>query len=142
MKTTMFTGWPGLERSPIFPRTPSLASRLDRPLWGWLGGGVALLGLFALFAHVGPLLRLADPTAAVVDVGALSLVLLAAVALAAFLALSHWLIGLLWPVMRGYQRNHFSNNFKSLLPWQKVTFYLVIFFGLLYAFVCCLASVF
>lgn len=115
--------------------------------WLWrllrrLRMALALFGPLALFLHGDPLLRWFDPTAAVVDAGALSLVLLAVVALGTFLAVSRWLVGLLWPVMRGYQRNHFANNFKSLLPWQKITFYLVIFFGLLYAFVCCLASVF
>ena len=142
MKTTTFSGWMGVEPPGISLKTPRLSSPWKRWIRRWLQTGMALFGLVVLFAHAGPLLRLADPTAAVVDVGALSLVLLVAVALAVFLAVSHWLIGLLWPVMRGYQRNHFSNNFKSLLPWQKITFYLVIFFGLLYAFVCCLVAVF
>lgn len=101
-----------------------------------------LATLLVLLAWSGPLLRMADHTAAVVDLGALSLVLLAAVALAAFLAISHWLLGILWPVLRPYQKEHFTHNFKSLQPWQKITFYLVIFFGLLYAFVCCLLAVF
>ena len=142
MKTTTITGWMGVEPPAIFPNTLRWSSPRAWPIWRWLGTAIAMIGLFVLFAWVGPLLRLADPTAAVVDIGALSLVLLAVVALAAFLAVSRWLLGLLWPVLRGYQQNHFSNNFKSLSPWQKITFYLVIFFGLLYAFVCCLVAVF
>ena len=142
MKTTMSTRWMGVEPPTIFFNILRQSSPWAWPIWRWLRSGMALVGLSALFAHIGPLLRLADTTAAVVDVGALSLVLLAVVALAAFLTVSRWLLGLLWPVMRNYQRNHFANNFKSLLPWQKITFYLVIFFGLLYAFVCCLVAVF
>lgn len=141
METTLHPRWPGLERPAISPKHPD-ATRWLRQLWQRLQLALAVCGLLALFLHGGPLLRLADSTAAVVDAGALSLVLLAVVALAAFLAVSRWLIGLLWPVLRGYQRYHFSNNFKSLLPWQKITFYLVIFFGLLYAFVVCLVAVF
>ena len=142
METTLHNRWPGLERPTIPLKIPRISPLRKWPLWRWLSKGLALLGLFVLFARVGPLLRLADPTAAVVDIGALSLVLLAVVALATFLTVSHWLLGLLWPVLRDYHRHFFSNNFKSLLPWQKITFYLVIFFGLLYAFVACLLAVF
>ena len=138
--------WRGLERPATLPQTPTAAEYrqrlLRRSLWRLLQAALALTGLALLFVHAGTLLRWADPTAAVVDLGALSLLLLAAVALAAFLTVSHWLTGLLWPILRSYRKYYFSNNFKSLLPWQKITFYLVIYFGLLYAFVCCLAAVF
>lgn len=142
MKTsTTIPGWRGVE-PPAIPISNFRRIPRWRILWRWLHTALALLGLFLLLAHSGPLLRLADPTAAVVDIGALSLVLLAVAALAAFLAVSRWLIGLLWPVLRDYRQHHFPNNFKCLLPWQKITFYLVIFFGLLYAFVVCLCAVF
>lgn len=142
MKTTTLMEWRGLERPAILPQTPTAAVYRRRALWRLLQTMLALTGLAVLFIHAGPLLRQADPTAAVVDPGALSLVLLAAMALATFLSVSHWLTGLLWPILRSYRKYYFSNNFKSLLPWQKITFYLVIYFGLLYAFVCCLAAVF
>ena len=101
-----------------------------------------IAAMAVLFIYAGPLLRWLDPTAAAIDIGAASLVLLALLALALFVAVSRWLLGLLWPMLRDYQRHHFSPNFKSLQPWQKIGFYLVIFFGLLYAFVCTLAAVF
>lgn len=107
----------------------------DGHLW------LAWLGAFAVLNWSGPLLRYLDATAAVVDIGAASLALLALAAAIGFVNVSRWLLGLLWPVLRDYHRHHFEPNFKSLLPWQKITFYLVIFFGLLYAFVCCLAAV-
>lgn len=104
---------------------------------------VALLLLATLvFVYAAPWLRWFDSTAAVVDIGVLSLVWLTVVALILFLTASRWLLGLLWPVLRDYHKHHFSPNFKSLLPWQKITFYLVIYFGLLYAFVYCLCAVF
>lgn len=107
--------------------------------WRLIGTVVAL---FILFEKAAPMLRLIDPTAAVLDIGSFSLVLFGALALVTFLSVAHWLIGLLWPVIRQYQKHHFHNNFKSLQPWQKIMFYLIIFFGLLYAFVCCFAAVF
>ena len=103
---------------------------------------IAIAVMALLFVHAGSVLRWLDPTAAAVDIGAISLVLLALVAVAAFISVSRWLLGLLWPVLRDYRNHHFSNNFKSLLPWQKVSFYLLVFFGLLYAFVCSLVAVF
>jgi len=133
--------WRGFGQ-PAIPLGNTNDARWLRPLWRRLRMALAVFGPLALFLHSDTLLRRFDPTAAVVDIGAVSLVLLAVVALAAFLAVSRWLLGLLWPVLRGYQKYHFSNNFKSLSPGQKITFYLVIFFGLLYAFVCCLVAVF
>lgn len=134
-----------------FPPVPTWRKLSTRPVWDRpfryrLGYAwklpIFILGLLTLQVWLGPLLRVVDPTAAVVDIGALSLVLLAVVALAVFVVVAHWLLGLLWPVLRHYYNHHFPNNFKSLQPWQKITFYLVVYFGLLYAFVCCLVAVF
>lgn len=147
MKTSTFPGWMGVGLPPAL-NWPRLSLRPPwRPLYNrfWanrLAMVLCFAGLLSALIWSGPLLRMADPTAAVVDLGALSLVLLAVVALVAYLSVSHWLLGLLWPVLRDYPKHHFSHNFKSLQPWQKITFYLVIFFGLLYAFVCCLLAVF
>lgn len=122
-----------------------------RPFYGIMGyprqvlGGVLLAaGLLplGLFLYSGPLLRLADPTAAVVDIGALSLPLLGLVSGLGFVSISHWLLGLLWPVFRDFRNHHFEPIFKSLRPWQKIVLYLGCFFLLLYAFVACLAAVF
>lgn len=104
-------------------------------------GAASLPLLLLLFLYSGPLLRLIDPTAAVMDIGALSLPLLALVAALGFVAISHWLLGLLWPVFRDFRKHHFEPIFKSLRPWQKIILYLCCFFLLLYAFVACLAAV-
>lgn len=147
METTTFPGWRGVGPPPVptwrkLSVTPPWRKLHPFPLGSSLAMALFVAGLVALLAWSGPLLRMADPTAAVVDLGALSLVLLAVVALVAFLSVAHWLLGILWPVLRHYPKHHFPHNFKSLQPWQKITFYLVIFFGLLYAFVCCLLAVF
>lgn len=108
-------------------------------LWSTLSA--TLLAGILLFFLAGPLLRLADPTAAAVDIGALSLLLLGLVSGLGFITVSHWLTGLLWPVFRDFRKHHFEPFFKSLRPWQKILIYLGCFFLLLYAFVACLAAV-
>lgn len=105
-----------------------------------LGIPIILVGTVWLWS--GPLLRLIDPVAAVVDLGVLSLLLLGLLSGVGFIAASLWLLGLLWPVFRDFRNYHFEPIFKSLLPWQKIIIYLCCFFLLLYAFVACLAAVF
>lgn len=147
MVTTTIFGWHG-RGVPAAPAWHKLSTNPFRAEHGRYRLGstwklpLCMLGLLILQVWIGPLLRIVDPTAAVVDIGALSLTLLAVVALAVFVGVAHWLLGLLWPVLHQYGKHHFSNNFKSLQPWQKITFYLVIYFGLLYAFVCCLVAIF
>lgn len=102
---------------------------------------ISILGFFFILHQSGPVLRLLDPVAATVDLGVLSFPLLAVWSLLLFLAVSRWLLGLLWPVFRDFRRYHFEPIFKSLLPWQKILFYLACYFLLLYAFVLCLAAV-
>lgn len=98
------------------------------------------MAFLLIFLFCGPLLRLIDPVAAVVDVGALSLLLLSLLAGLCFVAVSHWLLGLLWPVFRAFGRHHFVPVFKSLLPWQKIVIFLGCYFLLLFAFVACLLA--
>lgn len=98
--------------------------------------------LVVLFFYSGPFLRWVDPTAAVVDVGALSLPLLGGLAGLAFVEISRWLLGLLWPVYREFGRHHFEPIFKSLVPWQKIVIYLVCYFLLLFTLVACLWAVY
>lgn len=110
--------------------------------FGPVRGTISLFSTILLFLYCGPLLRLLDPTAAAVDIGALSLLLLGLLAGISFVAVSRWLLGLLWPVFRDFRNHHFEPIFKSLLPWQKIIIYLSCFFLLLYALILCLAAVF
>lgn len=106
-----------------------------------LGVLAVLMLVLSVFLFSGPLLRLLDPVAAVVDIGALSLVLLGLLAGLCFVTVSRWLLGLLWPVFREFNQHHFEPIFKSLRPWQKIVIYLSCYFLLLSVFVACLWAV-
>jgi len=82
-----------------------------------------------------PLIRLVDVTAAPIDYGILSAVLIAAIAVLSFVQLCLWVLHQNWPFLGEYAAEHFERNFKSLLSWQKVSFYLGFFLALLYAFI-------
>ncbi len=101
-----------------------------------------LLLLLGLFLLAGPVLHWLDPVAAVVDLGALSLLLLGLLVVLACVSVCHWLLGLLWPVFRDFHRYHLEPLFKSLLPWQKICIYFACFFLLLYASLLALVAVF
>lgn len=107
------------------------------PLAAWPALVIVLGFLFS-----GPLLQLVDPVAAAVDIGVLSLVLLGLLCGLAVVVVSHWLLGLLWPVFRDFGRNHVESVFKSLPSWQKIMIYLGCYFLLVYALVCCVVAVF
>lgn len=114
-------------------------AREARP-FPWLMMGLpALLILFLyLGSPHGPLSGIDVLT----DAGPLGHLALAAIATKTFVAAGRWLLRLLWPTISDYARNSFDNHFGSLQPWQQLTFFLVIFFGLLYAFIACLAVFF
>lgn len=114
----------------------TISAKATKPL------SLVITALLILFMWSGPLLRLIDPLAAAPDIGVLGLTLLGLLSGLVFIAISHWLLGLLWPVFRDFRNYHFEPIFKSLLPWQKIIIYLACFFLLLYAFVACLAAVF
>ncbi len=122
---------------PLSPIVASETNKRNADFKLALAGTTALL----LLIYCGPLLRSADAAAAPVDLGILSLAVLAVFAFLLFISISLWLMGLLWPVFRDYRKYHFSSNFKSLAPWQKIFFYLSTFFLLLYAFVYALEAV-
>jgi hypothetical protein len=81
-----------------------------------------------------------DITSAPIDVGALSAILMAVLALLTFKAITWWIIKIIWPVLAEYSQDHFERNFKSLLSWQKVIIFLGFYLLLLYSFVAALAA--
>lgn len=93
-----------------------------------------------LFLYFPWLSRWFDITSAPVDPGALSVVIMAVLALLIFKAVTWWLINVIWPVLAEYSREHFEHNFKSLMSWQKVVIYLCFYLLLLYSFVVTLAA--
>ncbi len=111
-------------------------ARAARPIpWSMTGLPVLLILFLFLGLPHGPLLGIDLLT----DGGPLAHLTLAAVAVKTFVAAGRWLLRLLWPTLHGYAKHTFGNHFGGLLPWQQLTFFLVIFFGLLYAFIACLA---
>jgi len=96
--------------------------------------GLIMLVLM-LFLFSSPVLRWVDFTAAPLDMGILSAILLAIFGFLLFKLLTWWLIRHVWPVLGEYSIEHFERNFKSLLSWQKVIIYLSFYLFLLYGFV-------
>lgn len=131
MNTMIFPTW-----SPETGAFRTISVKATKPV------GLVVAALLILFVWSGPLLRLIDPLAAAPDIGVLGLTLLGLLSGLAIIAVSRWLLGLLWPVFRDFRNYHFEPIFKSLLPWQKIIIYLTCYFLLLYAFVLCLVAVF
>jgi succinate dehydrogenase hydrophobic anchor subunit len=103
-----------------------------------LAGILLILLIFLLFPR---LVRQVDYTAAPIDPGALSAVILAIAAMLFFKAVTWWLLKTIWPVFADYSDNHFERNFKSLLSLHKVLIYLVFYLALLYGFVLVLVAI-
>jgi len=88
--------------------------------------------LFLAFLH---LIRLIDPAAAPLDSDLLSIVLMAAVSLLVFKAITGWLIKSIWPTLAKYSEDQFEQNFNALNPLQKVCIYLGFYLSLLFLFI-------
>jgi len=86
------------------------------------------------------LIRLVDTTAAAIDPGVLSGILLAIAAVLFFQATTWWVIKAIWPVFALYSEEQFAGNFKRLPGRQKVHIYLGFYLALLYAFIAVLAQ--
>ena len=88
------------------------------------------------------LLRTVDLTAAPLDPGVLSILIVAVLAVLLFQALTWATLKLIWPVFTNYSQFHFEQNFKNLLPWQKILIYLSFYLFLLYSFVICFSALY
>lgn len=102
-----------------------------------LSGILILIAVFLLFPY---LVRQVDYSAAAIDPGILSAVILAIASVLIFQAVTWWIIRVIWQVFHIYSTHHFENNFKSLEPWQKVIIYLGFYLLVLYSFVGTLAA--
>ena len=92
---------------------------------------------FILFPY---LIRLVDNSAAAIDPGVLSGIILSIAAVLFFQATTWWVIKAIWPAFAMYSRDHFERNFKSLMAGQKILIYLGFYMALLYAFIVVLAQ--
>lgn len=87
---------------------------------------------FILFPY---LIRLVDHTAAAIDPGVLSGILLSIASVLFFQATTWWIIKAIWPVFALYSREQFADNFRRLRNRDKVLIYLGFYLALLYAFI-------
>lgn len=94
-----------------------------------------------LFAIAPVWLRLVDETAAPLDVGILSAILLAILAFLLFKALTWWLIENIWPVLGNFSKEQFYAHFNNLSSWQKIIIYLSFYLLLLYGFIFTLIAI-
>ncbi|WP_374165247.1 hypothetical protein [Arcticibacter sp. MXS-1] len=102
---------------------------------------LTLIFAFAIFCLFPRLARQLDVTAAPIDVGALSAVIMAILAFLVFKAVTWGIIRLIWPVFASYSENQFNEEFLSLSELQKVLIYLGFYLLLLMGFVGTLAAV-
>lgn len=102
-----------------------------------LTGILIIVAAFLLFPY---LIRQVDYSAAAIDPGILSAVILAIASVLIFQAVTWWVIRIIWPVFRSYSIYHFENNFKSLESWQKVIIYLSFYLLVLYSFIAVLRA--
>ena len=94
--------------------------------------------IFILFPYA---VRMVDVTAAAIDPGIYSAIILAVSAILIFKLGTWWIIKVIWPVFAEYSAQHFERNFKALLGVQKVLIYLGFYLTVFYAFVIVLAAV-
>jgi predicted membrane protein len=100
-------------------------------------GILIFIAVFLLFPY---LVRQVDYSAAAIDPGILSAVILSIASVLIFQAVTWWIIRVIWQVFHIYSTHHFENNFKSLESWQKVIIYLGFYLLVLYSFVGTLAA--
>ena len=94
--------------------------------------GVALVFLLSLFLFSGTLLQIIDPSAGVLDIGILSILLLSLLGGAVAIFASLWLQEILWQPFKFF-RKQFFHHFNQLTSWQQSILYFSVFFLLLYA---------
>lgn len=96
--------------------------------------GLGFILMILAFLGCGPLLRQMDGQAAVLDIGALSLLVFALAAGLGIVVCSLWLQELLWRPLRSV-RQEMVGHLNTLTSWQKLILYFAVFFLWLYAWV-------
>jgi len=113
------------------------ARSMPRP-FPWPLVGVPLL--LILFLYLGPLLWWLDATAAVPDIGVLSLLVLAALAVGFFWLLAAWLAWVFFRRLAGFGRVDFRSSFNALEPWKQIGCYLLVLLSLFWSLVVVLGT--
>ena len=102
-----------------------------------LAGIIVVITTFLLFPY---LIREVDGSAAAIDPGILSAIILTASAVLIFKAITWWIIIAIWPALANYSDNQLESNFKSLPASQKVIIYMSFYMLIFYAFILVLAA--
>jgi hypothetical protein len=107
------------------------------PLGREFVGIVIIVLIFILFPYG---VRMIDSSAAAIDPGIYSAIILALSAILIFKAGTWWIMKVIWPIFADYSAHHFERNFKGLMPSLKVLIYLGFYLSIFYAFVIVLAA--
>ena len=97
-----------------------------------LSGGILIAVLLGSFLLGGNLIQRLDPTAGVLDIGILSVLLFALLSSTIVIFCSLWLQELLWKPFKTF-RKQFQQHFNQLTSWQQCILYFAVFFLWLYA---------
>jgi len=108
------------------------------PLTGRQVLSIVLACLLIFFISSGLLLQAVDPTAGVLDIGMLSVLLFAILAGLAAIYCCFWLQEMLWQPFKFF-RQEFSAYFNQLTSWQQCIIYFSVFFLSLFSFLAILA---
>lgn len=102
-----------------------------------LAGIIVVMLTFIVFPY---LIREVDGSAAAIDPGILSAIILAATAVLIFKAMTWWIIISIWPAFADYSDRQLESNFRSLTAYQKVIIYLSFYMLVFYAFILVLSA--
>jgi hypothetical protein len=102
------------------------------PLRKELAAIVLIMLIFLIYPYF---IREIDATAAAIDPGVYSAVILAVSVVLIFKAATWWIVKMIWPVFFSYSEFHFESNFRSLTASQKVLIYLGFYLIVLYSFI-------
>lgn len=116
----------------LHTNTPWLIEDIALELSGKQKIGLALLALLGAFLLAGTILQIVDPTAAVLDIGILSVLLFGLLGGVAAIYCSLWLQEILWQPFKFFRKNLFY-HIEQLTSWQQCILYFAVFFLLLYA---------
>jgi len=100
--------------------------------------GIVLAGLLVFFISAGLLLQAIDPTAGVLDIGILSVLIFGILSGLLAIYCCYWLQELLWQPFKFF-RQDLSYHFNQLTSWQQCILYFSVFFLSLFSFLAVLA---
>ncbi|WP_346084957.1 hypothetical protein [Sphingobacterium ginsenosidimutans] len=100
--------------------------------------GIVLVCLCILFISAGLVLQAIDPTAGVLDIGILSVLLFGFLAGLLAIYCCYWLQEILWQPFKFF-RQDLSYHFNQLTSWQQCILYFSVFFLSLFSFLAVLA---